>query len=170
MDFSRSRYEILEELRDYCNQVASVVGRMVVRIFGFTDLIALQRADDLGRAPQLTNILGDVREDAIDMGRVYLPHDDLARFVGPESALINGESYPAGWRAPIAPQVERAREYFTQRLRGTALHCRAVPAPAGRRWPPLGRAPQEDRASNPGLLLQVPALHSPSATGAGASP
>ncbi|HEY4433592.1 MAG TPA: squalene/phytoene synthase family protein, partial [Candidatus Cybelea sp.] len=67
MDFTRSRYETFEELLDYCNLVASVVGRMCVRIFGFTDPIALERADDLGLALQLTNILRDVREDAVDM-------------------------------------------------------------------------------------------------------
>ena len=48
----------------YCNLVASVVGRMCVRIFGFSDDVALDRADDLGLALQLTNILRDVREDA----------------------------------------------------------------------------------------------------------
>ena len=37
MDFSRSRYATFEELRAYCNLVASVVGRMCVRIFGFDD-------------------------------------------------------------------------------------------------------------------------------------
>ncbi len=55
----------MEELRGYCYLVASVVGRMCVRIFGFTDPVALERADDLGLALQLTNILRDVTEDAV---------------------------------------------------------------------------------------------------------
>jgi phytoene synthase len=111
MDFSQSRYRSFGELRDYCNLVASVVGRMCVRIFRFSDPIALQRADDLGMALQLTNILRDVREDAVDMNRVYLPQDELARFEIPESALYSGEILP-GWSALIAHQVARAREYF----------------------------------------------------------
>ena len=111
MDFSRSRYQTFEELRDYCNLVASVVGRMCVRIFGFSDPIALQRADDLGLALQLTNILRDVREDAVDMNRVYLPQDELARFDIPESALFNGEIRP-GWNELIVQSVARARTYF----------------------------------------------------------
>src|SRR5580704_6410399 len=94
MDFTRSRYETFEELRAYCNLVASVVGRMCVRIFGFEDRVALQRADDLGLALQLTNILRDVREDAVDMKRIYLPQDELARFGIPEPALVDGEIYP----------------------------------------------------------------------------
>jgi phytoene synthase len=111
MDFSQSRYQTFDELKDYCNLVASVVGRMCVRIFGFSDPIALQRADDLGLALQLTNILRDVREDAVDMNRVYLPQDELARFDIPESALFSGEIRP-GWSELIAEQVARARTYF----------------------------------------------------------
>jgi phytoene synthase len=111
MDFSQSRYRTFDELKDYCNLVASVVGRMCVRIFGFSDPIALQRADDLGLALQLTNILRDVREDAVDMNRIYLPQDELARFDIPESALFSGEIRP-GWDELIAEQVARARTYF----------------------------------------------------------
>jgi 15-cis-phytoene synthase len=111
MDFSRSRYRTFEELRAYCTLVASVVGRMCVRIFGFNDPVALDRADDLGMALQLTNILRDVREDAVDMKRVYLPQDELAHFGIPERALANGEIYP-GWSALIAHNVARARGYF----------------------------------------------------------
>jgi 15-cis-phytoene synthase len=111
MDFSQSRYQTFDDLKDYCNLVASVVGRMCVRIFGFSDPIALERADDLGLALQLTNILRDVREDAVDMNRIYLPQDDLARFDIPESALFSGEIRP-GWDELIAEQAARARTYF----------------------------------------------------------
>lgn len=111
MDFTRSRYQTFEELRAYCTLVASVVGRMCVRIFGFEDAVALQRADDLGLALQLTNILRDVREDAVEMKRVYLPQDELARYGIPENALADGEIHP-GWRNLIAHNVARARGYF----------------------------------------------------------
>jgi phytoene synthase len=111
MDFSRSRYQTFDELRTYCNLVASVVGRMCVRIFGFSDPIALQRADDLGLALQLTNNFRDVREDAVDMQRVYLPQEDLERFGIPEPALAAGEIYP-GWSDLVAYNVARARQYF----------------------------------------------------------
>lgn len=111
MDFSRSRYATFAELADYCNLVASVVGRMCVRIFGFSDPVALERADDLGMALQLTNILRDVREDAVDMQRVYLPQDELQRYGIPERALFNGEIYP-GWEELIAQSVARAKAYF----------------------------------------------------------
>ena len=111
MDFTKTRYNNFEELQEYCTLVASVVGRMCVRIFGFSDPAALKRADDLGIALQLTNILRDVREDAVDMGRVYLPQDELTRFGIPETALASGEICPQ-WNDLIAHQVARARVFF----------------------------------------------------------
>jgi 15-cis-phytoene synthase len=111
MDFSRSTYETFEDLRAYCTLVASVVGRMCVRIFGFSEPTALDRADDLGLALQLTNILRDVREDAVDMKRIYLPQEELRRFGIPQPALAQGEIYP-GWYDLIAHNVARARTYF----------------------------------------------------------
>jgi phytoene synthase len=111
MDFSHTRYATFNDLRGYCNLVASVVGRMCVRIFGFSDPVALERADDLGLALQLTNILRDVREDALEMQRVYLPQEDLERFGIPESSLFDG-SFAGGWKDLVAFQVERARRYF----------------------------------------------------------
>src|SRR5580698_5657545 len=110
MDFSHARYSSFEELAEYCNLVASVVGRMCVRIFGFTDPVALERADDLGLALQLTNILRDITEDA-GLGRIYLPQNELAQFGIEEEALLRGEPGP-GWQTFIAMQTERARKLF----------------------------------------------------------
>ena len=59
---------------------------MCVRIFGFRDPAALQLADQLGLAMQLTNILRDVRED-FELGRVYLPQDELNRFAEAEESF-----------------------------------------------------------------------------------
>jgi|SRR5579862_5138853 len=111
MDYFQQRYETFDDLKNYCYYVASVVGRMCVRIFGFTDPIALERADDLGLALQLTNILRDVREDAVDMKRVYLPQEDLRRFDIPESSFSTGEIAP-GWNDFVKEHVARARKYF----------------------------------------------------------
>ncbi len=120
MDGTKTRYETWDELRTYCNLVASVVGRMCVRIFGFEDDAALERADELGIALQLTNILRDVRED-VGLGRVYLPQEDLRRFGVSEEVLrrpevrANGEPRRVdGWEALIDFESLRAREYFTQ--------------------------------------------------------
>lgn len=115
MDGTKTRYETWDELRVYCNLVASVVGRMCVRIFGFDDNAALERADDLGIALQLTNILRDVRED-VGLGRIYLPQEDLQRFGISEDALVSAGPVE-GWEALIGFEALRAREYFTQGYR-----------------------------------------------------
>ena len=78
-DIQPREIETYEELYRYCYQVASVVGMTIVHIFGFESARALLLAEKCGVAFQLTNILRDVREDA-DMGRVYLPREDLRRF------------------------------------------------------------------------------------------
>jgi 15-cis-phytoene synthase len=83
-----------------------------VRIFGFEDRTALERADDLGVALQITNILRDVREDAA-MGRVYLPLEDLDRFGISEESLIAGSPGPQ-WERLVGFEVARARSYFDQ--------------------------------------------------------
>jgi len=109
-DCTHTRYETWDELREYCRLVASVVGRMCVRIFGFTDDAALLRADDLGLALQVTNILRDVREDA-EMGRIYLPQEDLRRFGIEEDAMLRGQP-GEGWNALLKFEAQRARSLF----------------------------------------------------------
>ena len=124
MDLVRSRYGTWEELREYCHLVAGVVGRMCVRIFGFDDPAALERADTLGAALQLINILRDVREDA-GMGRVYLPGEDLARFGISEDAVLAGEPDGA-WTALVEHEAARARHLYAAGIEV----CRHIPGPA----------------------------------------
>jgi phytoene synthase len=119
MDLTTTRYASWDELRAYCRLVASVVGRMCVRIFGFSDSRALERADELGVALQLINILRDVREDAA-RGRIYVPLDELHRFGISQGEIIEGAS-PRGWPDFVAFQAERARRYHTSGLRVTEL-------------------------------------------------
>ena len=72
-------YQTFDDLRRYCYYVASVVGLICIRIFGYRDPQAEVLAEQCGLAFQLTNIIRDVKEDAA-MGRVYLPQEDLLRF------------------------------------------------------------------------------------------
>jgi presqualene diphosphate synthase len=65
-----------QALDDYCDKVASAVGRLSVRIFGIDEDNGIALAHHLGRALQLTNILRDIDEDA-GLGRLYLPREAL---------------------------------------------------------------------------------------------
>ena len=60
------------DLIEYCHAVAGTIGLMICPIFGVTEPDALNHANDLGIAMQLTNICRDVHEDA-EKGRIYLP-------------------------------------------------------------------------------------------------
>ena len=81
-------YESQAALEQYCYLVASVVGLVCIRIFGYSDSRAEELAIATGKAFQLTNILRDVRED-VERGRVYLPLTLLHEFgVTPERLLL----------------------------------------------------------------------------------
>ena len=114
-DLTRVRYATWPELEAYCRLVASTIGRMCVRVFGFEQRSALDRADELGVALQLVNILRDVREDA-GRGRVYLPAEDLDRFGVAEADLLRGRPGP-GWEDLVAFEAGRARDYYESGLR-----------------------------------------------------
>ena len=108
-------YRNFDELQVYCYHVASVVGLICIKVFGYKDAAAEPLAERCGLAFQLTNIIRDVREDAL-MGRVYLPADDLARFertTGDLSsqALSNGFD-AARFRPLLELEAQRAREFY----------------------------------------------------------
>ena len=62
------------QLLEYCHGVAGTIGLMLCPIFGVKDKKALEHANNLGIAMQLTNICRDVLEDA-ENDRIYLPAD-----------------------------------------------------------------------------------------------
>ena len=96
-------YATFADLYHYCYLVASVVGLVCIRIFGYRDLRAEKLAEETGVAFQLTNILRDVAEDAA-RNRVYLPLKNLAQHNVSLDALIR--------RAPHAPPTPAERELF----------------------------------------------------------
>ena len=83
------QYHSFQDLERYCYHVASVVGLVCIRIFGYTDPAAEPLAERCGLAFQLTNIIRDVKEDAA-LGRVYLPQEDLEQFGISATELTSG--------------------------------------------------------------------------------
>ena len=107
-------YATFEELYRYCYLVASVVGLVCIRIFGYSDARAEKLAEETGIAFQLTNILRDVAEDAA-RSRVYLPLEDLAAHGVSVDALLHrrpGAQPTAEERAVLAAVGERAERYY----------------------------------------------------------
>lgn len=107
-------YQTFDDLYRYCYFVASVVGLVCIRIFGYTDARAESLAEQTGIAFQLTNILRDVREDA-ERGRVYLPLQDLEQFhLKPEqfTARRADQQVTLDERGLMAMEAGRAHEYY----------------------------------------------------------
>jgi phytoene synthase len=100
------------ELYRYCYLVASVVGLVCIRIYGYDDPRAEELAERCGIAFQLTNIIRDVKEDA-GRGRVYFPQEDLARFgIAPEE-FMDPEALQQPRLKPLLDfEAGRARKYY----------------------------------------------------------
>ena len=112
MDLEVSRYPTFEALRLYCYRVASVIGLICLRIFGYQDSAAPRYAEELGLALQLTNILRDVKEDA-ERGRIYLPQDEIRHFGYSEEELLAGVCNEP-FKRLMAFQAERAWSFHRQ--------------------------------------------------------
>jgi phytoene synthase len=106
-----ARYQTFEELRQYCYGVASVVGLVCIKIFGYRDPAAEPLAERCGLAFQLTNIIRDVKEDA-GMGRIYFPQEDLAQCGLSAADLAAPQIDLARVRPLLALEADRAREYY----------------------------------------------------------
>jgi phytoene synthase len=107
-------FETFEELYRYCYLVASVVGLVCIRIFGYTDPNAEKFAEETGIAFQLTNILRDVKEDA-ERGRIYLPLELLRTFglTGYRvKSLASGVDLDTADRAALKVLISRAEQYY----------------------------------------------------------
>ena len=107
-------YATFADLYRYCYLVASVVGLVCIRIFGYSDPGAEKLAEETGIAFQLTNILRDVAEDA-ERNRVYLPLEDLAAHEVTLESLLHrgaGQSPSANERALLESIAQRAEKFY----------------------------------------------------------
>jgi phytoene synthase len=107
MDLTVTGYETFDELAEYMDGSAAVIGEMMVPILEPSSPGAMPHARDLGIAFQLTNFLRDVGED-LDRGRVYIPREDLLRF---GTDPVERRVTPA-WRKLMRFEVQRTRSYY----------------------------------------------------------
>jgi 15-cis-phytoene synthase len=107
MDFTVATYETFDDLLEYMDGSAAVIGEMMVPILEPLRPEALEHARALGNAFQLSNFLRDVNED-LDRGRVYIPQEDLRKFdADPWERRVT----PA-WRDLMAFEIARNREIY----------------------------------------------------------
>lgn len=124
MDIRPQEYPDLESLRRYSYRVASVVGLWLTELFGRSDPWVLRRAEAMGQAMQMTNILRDVGED-LRRGRLYLPLDHLDRFgltrTDLAGAAAGKRDVPAAYGELVETLMRRAEEDY-------AAAAAAIPA------------------------------------------
>jgi squalene synthase HpnC/squalene synthase HpnD len=104
MDLTIGSYPTFDRLSEYCYRVAGTVGLTCLHVFGFSDAKAPDLAEKLGLAFQLTNIIRDARAD-VEIGRVYLPQEDLDRFHC-QARDLSG---------PLTPQLRELLEFEADR-------------------------------------------------------
>ncbi|MDQ1395685.1 MAG: 15-cis-phytoene synthase [Acidimicrobiaceae bacterium] len=128
MDLTVASYETFEDLLDYMEGSAAVIGEMMLPILEPARedaAAAAEHARDLGIAFQLTNFLRDVSED-LDRGRVYIPQEDIRKFAA-GAALADRRVTPE-WQALMRFEIERNREFYRSADLGLAM----LPRPSAR--------------------------------------
>lgn len=131
MDLTVMSYRTYDDLLDYMEGSAAVIGTMMLPILGSSDPAAAREpARQLGFAFQLTNFIRDVAED-LDRGRTYLPDEDLAKFDVTRADLLaakaNGRATPR-IRELIEYEVTRAQAHYAAAAPGIPLLAAASQA------------------------------------------
>ena len=145
MDLTVATYETFDDLLDYMDGSAAVIGEMMLPILEPSAPEAATHARDLGIAFQLTNFLRDVAED-LDRGRVYIPQEDLRKF-GAATAVAQRRS-TTEWRDLLAFEIARTRQFYASADLGVTL----LP-------PTSARCIRGARLLYSGILDQIEAAH-----------
>jgi squalene synthase HpnC len=104
------RYETYDQLLGYCRNSANPVGHLVLYLCESYDPERARLSDCICTGLQLANFWQDVARD-LDIGRVYLPAEDRARFNYPDEHLEARRFNPA-FAELLRFEIDRARSLF----------------------------------------------------------
>ncbi|WP_277553440.1 phytoene/squalene synthase family protein [Halobaculum limi] len=117
-DIDTERYETYEQLEAYMDGSASAVGRMMTAVMEPEEPeAALPHATALGEAFQLSNFLRDVREDIVDLDRVYLPQETLREYGVTEEQLKRFE-FDEHVESVMRHELRRAESLYKEGVAG----------------------------------------------------
>ncbi len=105
-----TRYESVDDLREYCTFSADPVGEVVLAVFGQSSPDRVALSDRICSGLQLVEHLQDIGED-YRAGRVYLPQEDLRAF-GVEEQDLGGARATAELSALVRFEADRAAAWF----------------------------------------------------------
>ncbi|MGB7203655.1 MAG: phytoene/squalene synthase family protein [Pyrinomonadaceae bacterium] len=120
MDEEITTYETYADLENYMYGSAGVIGLMVTRIVGYSTHAAFEHATKLGYAFQVTNFLRDIREDYDELGRVYMPQDELRKFDLTNDDIAR-RVYDERFINFMKFQIERNRQIYREALPGIPM-------------------------------------------------
>ncbi len=111
-DVATTRYATWQELLDYCRRSANPIGRLVLRIAGYTGDHVEVPADAVCTALQLTNFWQDF---AIDWrrGRLYLPRETWGP-AGAREQDLNADRLTPEWRCALEQAAARTADLFCE--------------------------------------------------------
>jgi phytoene synthase len=115
-DLWKKDYATLEETEAYMRGSAESVGLMMARIMKLPD-DSLPYARLLGKAFQYLNFIRDIRED-LDLGRVYIPRQEIEAAGLPELTLTTAVEYPESFAALVGRQLELYRMWREEASEG----------------------------------------------------
>jgi squalene synthase HpnC len=113
-DQTVARYQTYQDLFQYCRYSANPVGRLVLRLCGYSDEARVQLSDATCTALQLANFWQDVTVD-FEKDRVYIPLETLHRHGSSVEEIASRRATPA-FRAAMREVVDRAQSLFEQGL------------------------------------------------------
>jgi len=112
-DISKNRYADETELLDYCRRSANPVGQAMLCLVSESRPQLLEQSDAICTALQLINFLQDVSQDYHEMGRIYIPQDEMARFAVDEQQIAQAETTDA-IRALFNHQLDRIEQLLVK--------------------------------------------------------
>ena len=109
-----TRYANWDEVFEYCRCSANPVGRLVLRLCGYSDAERDRMSDATCTALQLANFWQDVTVD-LEKDRVYLPLDVLKRH-GYTVADLQAGTFNAAFQNVMRDAIEVSRKLFLEGL------------------------------------------------------
>jgi len=93
-DVHNPPYSTRDELLHYCQHSANPIGRLLLHLYGVTDVRSLEQSDAICSALQLINFWQDMHID-VGRNRCYIPLSDLSRVKLTRHQLQPGLDQPA---------------------------------------------------------------------------
>jgi squalene synthase HpnC len=104
-------YQTFDQIVDYCRRSANPVGRLILFLCRQANEQNFGWSDSICTGLQLANFWQDVARD-LDIGRIYLPQEDLRRFEYSRDELLQRVTNRA-FQQLIKFEVERARRWLS---------------------------------------------------------